>query len=75
MIDEVKLWVITHKTSDYGERYVLRMHLLTRSGHVIDKNPVAIESTLEDIRKWVLPGMTCVPRDPADDPVIVETWV
>jgi len=36
---------------------------------------VIVADTLEEVRALLPPGLICMPRDVADDGVIVETWI
>lgn len=40
-----------------------------------EKESFAISPTLEGIRALIPAGLTCLPRLPNDDPVIVEVWI
>lgn len=69
-------FVITHKTADYGEKYVLREFTVGpeagRQG--VAREPTCVADTLDLARKEVRPGMQRVPRCEHDDTVIVEMW-
>lgn len=68
------MWVITHKTKDFGDKYVARPHAVGVKT-VTPLNKYLLADTLEEIREMLPPGLVCMPRQPEDDPVIVETWL
>lgn len=41
----------------------------------VPTNAVLRAGTLAEIRAFLPPGLTCMPRSPKDDPDIVETWM
>ena len=72
MAETLNLWVIYDHPRDFPDHYVARLHV----------NGIPTESTiqaseLEQLREVFLVDMrlTCIRRDPSDDPVIVETWL
>lgn len=69
-------FVITHKTADYGDRFVLREFVVgpAPGQQGAAREPTCVAETLELARKEVRPGMQRVPRCENDDPVIVEMW-
>lgn len=69
----MKFIVIYFNPSDYKDLYVAR-EFKVLPGEVIPQEIVAIEKTLEEIRKHIPSGMTCMGRFDNDDPVVVETW-
>ncbi len=72
------MFVITHNTRDFGDKYCLRLHVVERSTKnqtVTVSEEYALASTLEGIRDIVPNDCVYIPRDPNDDPVIVETWI
>jgi len=71
----VKLYVITTRTKDYGDKYVLRAHTVTPSGSFPEAIPIAVVDTIEEAREHVPFGCMNLGRDEQDDPVIVETWL
>jgi hypothetical protein len=65
-------FVIYHSPKDYPGKYVVRLWLV---GHGFGPTNFAEQfETLEGARAFVPPGLICMTRNPADDPVIVETW-
>lgn len=68
-------YVITHKTKDFGDKYVVRISRITAGSVIPDKEPHAVCDSLESARAAVPPGLMLFPRDAKDDPVIVENWM
>jgi hypothetical protein len=68
------LWTITRGTFDYAEHYVARPHQVgkNRSGAL---SVYLIADDLGTLRRLLPPSLTYLGRDPADDPVIIETWL
>jgi len=71
----MKLYVITHGTKDYGEQYVVRIHVVSPQGSQALSPPLAVVPTLDEARDAVPEGCVCLGREESDDPVIVETWL
>lgn len=68
--------VIYRNPSDYPDKYVLRMSYACKDGTVrLAPEPLAVVDTLTQARAAVPPQQDYyMPRQPQDDPVIVETW-
>lgn len=71
----ISVWTIYFKPKDHPEGYCAREHRVTKS----DNRPVGElikDATIEQLReRFSSQGLVCVGRDPADDPVIVESWI
>ena len=71
----VTFYAITHKTKDYGDKYVVRKHYITPGkGDHCDQDPVAVKTELEEARTFIPVDCMRLPLTPYDDPVIVESW-
>lgn len=70
---ELCLWTIYEKPRDWPDKFVARMF--------VGDKPTATAlhgETLDEVRGLILrlyPGLYCIPRNPRDDPAIVETWL
>lgn len=71
----IQLYAITHKTSDYGDKFVVRIFDIGPGLYAPRREPFALEDTLEAARAKLPKGLQRLPRDQNDDPVIVESWV
>ncbi len=74
-------WVIYRRPRDYPKGCVLRAQWPMRDGTVV-ADTIAWFSDYEDdaqsiaaLRDILPPGLTCLGRQPNDDPCIVESWV
>lgn len=68
------LWAISTGTRDYGQKFIARPHFIRRGEH----EPMGLHleaASLDEIRAKIPAGMTRLPRDADDDPVIVESWI
>ena len=70
------MWAVYDHPKDYPDKYVARRFDASRDGAKVS-NSIIIAGDLETLRTILAIEMqlTCIPRDPADDPVIMETWV
>jgi len=72
--DQLPVWTIYRPTtSDYPGFWSGRMHL-----SLCDRGPtnlVIVRPNLDEVRARLPYGLTCLMRDPRDDPVIEETWL
>ena len=67
------MWTITERPRDYPGGYVARMHVSLPEPAV---SVYAIYGpTLAAVRAALPPGLTCLTRNPGDNPCIVETWL
>lgn len=65
------LWTIYDHPKDHPDFFVARRYLGETPSTV-----TLAHTEIEQLRElFRLQGMICMPRDPSDDPVIVETWI
>ncbi|EGQ9764586.1 hypothetical protein R7D97_21690 [Vibrio sp. Vb5031] len=67
------IFVITHNTADYGDKYVVRLHE-TRGGQIKVSEECAVALSLDGARKNIPDRLIRAARMPSDDEVIVESW-
>lgn len=72
--ESLVVWVITHNTADYGDKYVVRRQVPTSYELFVERSCTVCD-TLEQARSKIPSGTECMTRDPDDDPVIVESWI
>lgn len=77
--DELPIWTIYQSPSDFPGKYVVRRFYLVGGGGGLhhDPAPCFVGDTLDDARDS-LPherGLVCMPRQAADLPQIVESWI
>lgn len=64
------IWVIYDSPVDLPGRFVARKWLLDKPTAELLQG-----QTLDELREKLPPGLTMIPRDPADGPKIVESWL
>jgi hypothetical protein len=70
----LEMYVIYHQPKDIPSPYVLRKWNLGDEG-LKTEGEFATGETLDEIRSLLPNYLIKLPRDPNDDPVIVETWI
>jgi len=69
------IWTITEKPRDYPNCFVARKHVAT-AGASRPTPELIISTDLEKLREEMRRrGLVLIPREPGDDPVIVESWL
>lgn len=72
----LEMFVIYDHPKDIPDSFVIRRWQIGPEGQIKpDAQPFGKAYTLEAIRTYIPKGMTIMVRNPADDPVIVETWM
>lgn len=73
--DPLPMWTVYDHPSDYPNCFVARQMLVYRDGSQ-ETTQIMISPDLQSIREqMVWRGLTCLGRQPGDDPVIVEVWL
>lgn len=67
------MWVVYERPLDYPEGFVARAHRIT-PGHTWPTPVAVFGQTLEEVRALMPMGLYMLPRDPSDDPCVVEVW-
>lgn len=70
MSDPLPLWVIYDRPTDMPNAFVARKWL-----NDVPTHEVLQAGTLDGLRSLLPRGLHLLPRDPADDPKIVEVWI
>lgn len=68
------MWTVARNPADFPDKFVARKWLIGRR----DLTPTVdhhVADTLDDVRAMLPHGLHPVPRNPNDDPVIVESWI
>lgn len=68
------IWTVCGATRDFPGEFTARLHLVV-GPRSFPTAKVLRAPTLEAIRGLLPKGLTRIPRDPKDDPVIVESWI
>lgn len=74
----MSLFTVTHKTADFGDKYVARYgHGVMEGGEFkhYSRPEIVTADTLEELRGVMPEGCVVFDRDECDPPVIVETWI
>lgn len=64
------IWTIYDHPLDFPAQFVARLSVMDRPTAKVLKG-----DTLDALRAQMPHGLTCIPRSPGDDPVIVECWL
>lgn len=70
--ESLPMWVIYDRPRDYPDHVVVRKWLVREQA---EPTPCTLHDSIEAARAALPPGLVCLPRDPHDDPFIVETWL
>lgn len=74
--DPFWVWVIYFNPSDYPGKYVLRAQYADMQGDIHVSAEAYVCDTIEPLQEQMISrGLVKILRDPADDPVIVESWI
>lgn len=65
------VWTVYHNPKDYPGHWVLRAHDVPGG----PRGDCAVSKTYEGLRKHIPMDCVRLARQPADDPVIFETWL
>lgn len=73
----LKIWTITKFPKDFPGKFVVRMSVigLVPGVPIAADPPWAVVDSLAAARQSLPEGLHCMPRQPEDDPVIVECWL
>jgi hypothetical protein len=75
MRDELLMYTIYRNPRDFPGEFVARVHAIGRQGVQARPELFARGFTLAQVRARLPGGLFNIGREPADDPVIVETWL
>jgi hypothetical protein len=68
------MWTVYDHPTDYPDGFIARLYL-AYPGFAVPTPSIVTGSTLAQVRERLPPGLYCLPRDPNDDPKIIETWI
>jgi hypothetical protein len=69
----LSVWTVYDNPADYPGLFVARRSE-ARAGMVLHTHEVLVAKTLQELREQIPAGLFCTPRDPSDEPQIVECW-
>lgn len=70
----LSIWTVYDKPADFPTMYVARRWEVV-GPVLVATNEALFAYELERLRDQLPPGLIRLPRNPNDDPVIVETWL
>jgi hypothetical protein len=73
MDNYLAIWTVYDNPKDFPGLFVARKSE-ARKGLVLHTHEVLTATTLEELRELIPTGLFCAPRDPSDEPQIVECW-
>lgn len=69
------MWTVYDRPRDYPNGYIARRYLVTAKG-AFPTDEVETSPLLAELRRrFARRGLSCLTRDPADHPTVVETWL
>lgn len=68
------MWSVYARPADYPLGFVARRFEI-HPGYAVATLDARYGPDLEAVRAQLPPGLVCIPREPDDDPCIVETWL
>lgn len=71
--EPLSIWTVYDRPADYPTKFVARRWLATMQ--LVPTDDVLLDDTLDALRNRLPPGLVQMPRDPSDDPNIVESWL
>jgi hypothetical protein len=71
--DNLVLFTVYDHPRDHPNSFVVRRYIVNNGESIPDE--IRLADTLIGARDLLPPGVYNLGREPADDPVIVETWV
>ena len=74
MANPLSIWTICKNPSDHPGKFTARRHEVF-PGRSSATQHLLVADSLEAIRALLPPGLYLIPREPNDDPVIVESWI
>lgn len=74
MSDALEMWTIYERPADYPGHFVARKSFVNEHGAFATSDALFAQ-TLESLRAKLPPHLFCIPRQPGDEPSIVEVWL
>jgi hypothetical protein len=74
--DDLPMWTVYDHPRDFPDAFVARLWKVGRGGRPVATGQTVVSHDIEIIRgAFRDAGLTCLPRQEADDPKIVEVWL
>lgn len=71
----LSIYTIYTDPLDFPGKFVVRRHVVEAGHSVPDVMPMIVADSLEEARRVLPTGSTCLGREPGDDQKIVESWI
>jgi hypothetical protein len=68
------IWTVYDHPADYPDGFIARLHQVFPGLAVATEHTITA-ATLDQLRGQLPPHLHCVPRRPADEITIVESWI
>lgn len=69
------VWTVYERPRDYPQGFVGHLFEIRAGGITHPSGNRVFGPTLESVRAQLPPGLHRMPRDPNDEPQIVESWI
>ena len=71
----LEVWTVYRRPVDVpAAAFVVRVHEIG-AGQVVATDRWWSAPRLAQARAWIPAGLVCIPREPSDDPAVVEVWL
>jgi hypothetical protein len=72
----LSMWTVYYRPRDNPDKWVARRFEIGGGWpDPLPTNDMFVADTLEELRALLPPGLTCIPRNPGDHPVVIESWL
>jgi hypothetical protein len=71
----LSVWTVYDHPKDYPDSWVARRHEVRAGGQTVATMDAVFGTSLDDVRAKLPPDLYCLPRQPDDEPHIVESWI
>jgi hypothetical protein len=72
----MNLWTVYDHPTDYPNSFVARRGIVSEGGEFKQTDDVIVSNSLDEIRTQLRGrGLAYLPRNPKDEPQIVEVWL
>lgn len=68
-------YVVYKNPRDYPGKFVVRHWAIMKGGNIQKGDCLAVSESKESALESIPPGLYKLPRQPNDDPAIVEVWI
>ena len=71
------MYTVYRNPSDYPDKFVFRRFKCECGKPLPDLSPLLVTDSYDNVLDFIekIGPLHCIPRQPEDDPVILETWI